>query len=46
VGSLAQLGPTAGAMLPFLFPLEAGENRPLELEIHGGGEEGLVELDL
>ena len=45
-GSLAQQGPTAGAMLPFLFPLEAGENRPLELEIHGGGEEGLVELDL
>ena len=45
-GSLAQLGPTAGAMVPFLFPLEAGENRPLELEIHSGGEEGLVELDL
>jgi len=45
-GSLAQQGPTGGAMLPFLFPLEAGENRPLELEIHGGGEEGLVELDL
>ena len=45
-GSLAQQGPTAGAMLPFEFPLEAGENRPLELEIHAGGEEGLVELDL
>jgi hypothetical protein len=45
-GSLAQQGPTGGAMLPFLFPLEAGENRPLELEIHGGDEEGLVELDL
>jgi len=45
-GSLAQLGPTAGAMVPFLFPLEAGENRPLELEIHAAGEEGLVELDL
>ena len=45
-GSLAQQGPTAGAMLPFLFPLEAGENRPLELEIHGGGQEALVELDL
>jgi hypothetical protein len=45
-GSLAQQGPTAGAMLPFLFPLEAGENRPLELEIHAEGEEGLVELDL
>jgi len=46
VGSLAQQGPTGGAMLPFLFPLEAGENRPLELEIHSGGEEGLVVLDL
>lgn len=46
VGSLAQQGPTGGAMVPFLFPLEAGENRPLELEIHAAGEEGLVELDL
>jgi hypothetical protein len=46
VGSLAQQGPTAGAMLPFEFPLEAGENRPLELEIHAEGEEGKVELDL
>jgi hypothetical protein len=46
VGSLAQQGPTAGAMLPFEFPLAAGENRPLELEIHSDGEEGLVELDL
>ncbi|HYH59510.1 MAG TPA: hypothetical protein VD790_09855 [Thermoleophilaceae bacterium] len=45
-GSLAQQGPTAGAMIPFEFPLEAGENRPLELEIHGEGQEGLVELDL
>jgi hypothetical protein len=45
-GSLAQQGPTGGAMVPFLFPLEAGENRPLELEIHATGEEGLVELDL
>jgi hypothetical protein len=33
-------------MLPFLFPLEAGENRPLELDIHAGGEEASVELDL
>ena len=45
-GSLAERGPTAGAMVPFEFPLEAGENRPLELEIRAGGEEGLVELDL
>jgi hypothetical protein len=46
VGSLAQLGPTAGAMLPFEFPLEAGENRPLELEIRADGQEAAVELDL
>jgi hypothetical protein len=45
-GSLPQQGPTGGAMLPFLFPLEAGENRPLELEIHADGEEAAVELDL
>ena len=45
-GSLAQQAPTGGALLPFLFPLEAGENRPLELEIVAGGEEGLVELDI
>ena len=46
VGSLAQQGPTGGAMLPFEFPLETLENRPLELEIRGGGEEAAVELDL
>jgi hypothetical protein len=32
-GSVAQLGPTAGSMLLFKFPLEDTENRPLELEI-------------
>ena len=32
-GSVAQLGPTAGSMLLFKFPLENTENRPLELEI-------------
>lgn len=53
VGSLAQQGPTGGAMLLFEFPLAAGENRPLELEIIGEHdalagelEKGLVELDL
>jgi len=53
-GSLAQLGPTGGAMLLFELPLAAGENRPLELEIigeesdpiAGKREKGLVELDL
>jgi hypothetical protein len=53
VGSLAQQGPTAGAMLAFQFPLAAGENRPLELEILGEHdpiagefEKAAVELDL
>lgn len=52
-GSIAQLGPTGGAMLLFEFPQEATENRPLELEIVGehdlleGEPEKLeVELDL
>jgi hypothetical protein len=34
-GSVAQLGPTAGAMLLFRLPLSVTENRPLELEIKG-----------
>lgn len=46
-GSVAQLGPTAGAMLLFEFPQEATENRPLELEIgREGGESIAVELDI
>jgi hypothetical protein len=32
-GSVAQQGPTAGSMLLFRLPLDATENRPLELEI-------------
>ena len=34
-GSLAQQGPTSGAMLLFELPLTATENRPLELHIEG-----------
>jgi hypothetical protein len=34
-GSLAQQGPTSGAMLLFELPLPATENRPLELHIRG-----------
>jgi hypothetical protein len=34
-GSLAQQGPTSGAMLLFNLPLPATENRPLELHIEG-----------
>jgi hypothetical protein len=46
-GSVAQLGPTAGSMLLFRLPLANTENRPLELEIEGEGDETLTfELDL
>lgn len=34
-GSLAQQGPTSGAILLFELPLAATENRPLELHIQG-----------
>jgi hypothetical protein len=46
-GSLAQLGPEGASMLLFRLPLRVTENRPLELEIHGEGDEKLTyELDL
>ena len=45
-GSVAQLGPTAGSMLLFDFPLENTENRPLELVVTGDGETKRFELDL
>jgi hypothetical protein len=46
-GSLAQLGPEGASMLLFKLPLKMTENRPLELEIHGQGEEKLTyKLDL
>lgn len=46
-GSVAQLGPSAGSMLLFQFPLETTENRPLELEMEGeGGETLTFELDI
>jgi hypothetical protein len=34
-GSIASSGPTGGAMLLFELPLQAIENRPLDLVIHG-----------
>ena len=47
IGSPAQLGPSAGAMLLFRLPLENTEYRPLELEIEGAGDEQLTfELDI
>ncbi len=45
-GSVAQLGPTAGSMLLFEFPLENTENRPLELEVELNGEKRTFELDI
>ncbi len=46
-GSVAQLGPTSGTMLLFRLPLQNTENRPLELEIEGEGDEHLTfELDI
>jgi hypothetical protein len=45
-GSVAQLGPTAGAMLLFELPLENTENRPLELEIEHDGQKRTFELDI
>jgi hypothetical protein len=46
-GSVAQLGPEAASMLLFRLPLRVTENRPLELEIEGEGEEHLTfELDI
>jgi len=41
-GSLAQLGPEGASMLLFRLPLANTENRPLELEIHGRGDEKLT----
>ncbi len=48
-GSVAQQGPTAGALLIFKFPIETTGHRPLNLTITpppGGGESKQVELDL
>jgi hypothetical protein len=45
-GSVAQLGPTAGSMLLFKFPLENTENRPLELEIEQDGQKRTFTLDI
>ena len=50
-GSLAAAGPTNGAMLIFKLPLDALENRPLDLIIESppleeGRDEGRIELDI
>jgi hypothetical protein len=46
VGSVAQLGPTAGSMLLFQLPLDTTENRPLELDIEHNGEKRTFTLDI
>ena len=43
---MAQLGPTAGSMLLFQFPLDTTENRPLELVIERALQTKRIELDL
>jgi hypothetical protein len=52
-GSVAQQGPTAGAMLLYEFPLQNTENRPLQMHIQGPydlvkgkRETKIVDLDL
>jgi hypothetical protein len=46
-GSVAQLGPSAGAMLLFRLPLQNTEYRPLELEIQGTDDHHLTyQLDI
>jgi len=52
-GSLAQQGPTSGAIVLFNLPLAATENRPLDLHIQGpfdpekgASEEAVVILDI
>ena len=42
----AAAGPVQGSFLLFLLPQSASENRPLELELHADGEDGIVELDI
>jgi hypothetical protein len=42
----AAAGPTQGSIILFLVPSGIGGNRPLELELSSGGEEGKIELDI
>jgi hypothetical protein len=42
----AASGPTQGSVVLFLVPSNIGDNRPLELEISYGGEDGTIELDI
>jgi hypothetical protein len=42
----AASGPTQGSIVLFLVPANIGDNRPLELEVSHGGEDGTIELDI
>jgi hypothetical protein len=42
----AAAGPTQGSIILFSVPADIGTNRPLELDIAAGGEEGKIELDI
>jgi hypothetical protein len=42
----AAAGPTQGSIILFLVPSGIGANRPLELDVISGGEEGTIELDI
>lgn len=44
--TVARNGPIEGSLILFTFPDAAAENRPLQLEVPGPGEPGLIELDL
>lgn len=42
----ARTGPIQGSLVLFVIPEEATEDRPLQLQVPGPGEPGLIELDL
>lgn len=44
--TVARNAPAEGSLILFRLPDAAAENRPLQLQIPGAGEPGLVELDL
>jgi hypothetical protein len=44
--STAGINPIAGELLLFRFPVDAIQNRPMELHISNGGHSALISLDL
>jgi hypothetical protein len=45
-GTIAAIGPTAGALLIFKVPKQSVENRPLDLQITAAGQSRRIELDI